>query len=189
MVTDFLIITNWFSKTPCRAMMLELVKLLILAILCSSTQGKACPNKRNQKYCSISLGKLVQGSGNSAICSDNVAVFWCSNDNGFLNWNIRTTGRLDLPFFLSNDDPVGSTRNGTLNSSLVIAQVTFINGSFINGTVTIMRPINLNGSTIRCNTGILTLNIPTKIGKFLAPVTNTFLTPHFLMIKEGIQLL
>ena len=56
--------------------------------------------------------------------------------------------------------------NLILDSSLV-AQTTFNNGSFINATVTIMRPINLNGGTIRCNQDILILNIPANTGKFL----------------------
>ena len=57
--------------------------------------------------------------------------------------------------------------SGTLNSSLVVGQVTYNNGSFVNATVTIKRPINLNGSTIRCNRDTLTLTIPTRSGKFL----------------------
>ena len=56
--------------------------------------------------------------------------------------------------------------NLTQDSSLV-AQVTFNNGSFINATVTIMRPINLNGGIIECNRDILTLNIPAITGEFL----------------------
>ena len=58
--------------------------------------------------------------------------------------------------------------NLTPDCSLV-AQVTFNNGSFINATVTIMRPINLNGGggMIDCNRDTLTLNIPSNTGKFL----------------------
>ena len=48
--------------------------------------------------------------------------------------------------------------NLTQDFSLV-AQVTFINGSFINGTVTIMRPSYLNGDIIRCNMDTLALQI------------------------------
>ena len=56
--------------------------------------------------------------------------------------------------------------NLTQDFSLV-AQVTFINGSFINGTVTIMRPIYLNGGMVTCNLETLTLNTPANTGKFL----------------------
>ena len=59
----------------------------------------------------------------------------------------------------------------TLNSLSIVGQVTFNNGSFINATVTIMRPINLNGSIIMCNKDMLTLNIRT--GKFLVSSTET----------------
>ena len=54
-----------------------------------------------------------------------------------------------------------------LTNFSLVAQVTFINGSFINGTVTIRRPSNFNGSIITCNMEPLTLNIPANIGKFL----------------------
>ena len=54
-----------------------------------------------------------------------------------------------------------------VNLTDFVAQVTFINGSFINGTVTIRRPSNLNGSIITCNMEPLTLNIPANTGKFL----------------------
>ena len=85
----------------------------------------------------------------------------------FLNWKIwRSTGEV-IPFSLSS---INQKANLTQDFSLV-AQVTFINGSFINATVTIMRPFNLNGGTIRCNNDMLTLNIPANTGKFL--VTGT----------------
>ena len=56
---------------------------------------------------------------------------------------------------------VGTTGTHTLNSSSIVGQLTF------NATVTIIRPINLNGSMIRCNNDMLILNIPTKSGKFI----------------------
>ena len=115
----------------------------------------------------VELGRLVQVSGHSAICSNDTAVFWCtSGEFIFLNMEIRIK-RLTLALFFGDDDPVESTMSGTLNSSLVVGQVTFYNGSFVNATVTIKRPINLNGSTITCNRDTLTLTIPTRSGKFL----------------------
>ena len=112
------------------------------------------------------LGILVQVSGNTAICSNDIAVFWCTSDEFlFLNWEIRTRTQTSWSLFINADQPE-ETMNGTLNSSLLVPQVTFTNGSFINATVTIIRPINLNGSTVMCNRGMLTLNIPTRSGKF-----------------------
>ena len=87
---------------------------------------------------------------------------------GFLIWDIRTrTGSFQSFTFRSVS--VGTTESHALNSSQVLGNVTFNNGSFINATVTIMRPINLNGGMIECNRDILTLNICT--GKFLVSST------------------
>ena len=73
------------------------------------------------------------------------------------------TGESSTTFSLtSNTMKVNLTQSISL-----VAQVTFINGSFINGTVTIRRPSKLNGGMIRCNQDTLTLNIPSNTGKFL----------------------
>ena len=74
-------------------------------------------------------------------------------------------GEVSRPFSLGRNTNTLKL-NLTQGSSLVL-QVTFNNGSFINATVTITRPINLNGGTIRCNNDMLTLNIPANTGKFL----------------------
>ena len=81
---------------------------------------------------------------------------------GFLNWVI-STGEFETTFFLNSD----TVRLNLILDSSLVAQVTFNNGSFINATVTIMRPINLNGGMIMCNNDMLTLNIPANAGKFL----------------------
>ena len=98
------------------------------------------------------------------MCPDDVAVFWCTTEMGFLIWDIRT--RTGLAQSLSLHSGQLTTETFTLNSSSLVGQVTFTNGSFINATVTIMRPINLNGSTVTCNRDTLTLNVPAS-GKFL----------------------
>ena len=69
-------------------------------------------------------------------------------------------------FTLRSEMAVGTNQTHKLNSSSIVGQITSTNGSFINATLTIMRPINLNGSTITCNRDTLTLNIPTRSGKF-----------------------
>ena len=106
--------------------------------------------------------RLVQVSGNEAPCSDAV-VFWCTSKLGLLIWQISTTTRSDLTFSISSGTMI---LNLEPDSSLVVAQVTFNNGSFINATVTIMRPINLTGM-ISCNEDTLTLNILANTGTFL----------------------
>ena len=88
---------------------------------------------------------------------------------GFLIWDVRTRIGSSQSFTFHSMSHVGTTETHALNSSQVFGNVTFNNGSFINATVTIMRPINLNGGMIECNRDILTLNIRT--GKFL--VTST----------------
>ena len=83
---------------------------------------------------------------------------------GVLDWEIlESTGRSLRTFSLYRNT---EKHNLTQGSSLV-AQVTFNNGSFINATVIIMRPTNLNGGMIRCNNDLLTLNTPANTGKFL----------------------
>ena len=99
---------------------------------------------------------------------------------GFLIWDVMTRTGSSQSLTFRSGQVVGKTETRTLNSSSIVAQVTFNNGSFINTTATIMRPINLNGSTIMCNNDILTLNIP--IGKFL--VTNKELVKEPGVLKK-----
>ena len=83
---------------------------------------------------------------------------------GFLIWEIldSTGGRL-RSFSL----PGNTVKLNLTHGSSLVAQVTFNNGSFINATVIIMRPINFNGGMIMCNNDLLTLNTPANTGKFL----------------------
>ena len=92
---------------------------------------------------------------------------------GFLIWDIRTRTSSSKSFTFHSGQLVGTTESHALDSSQVLGNVTFTNGSFINATVTIVRPINLNGSMIDCNRDILTLNIPTRSSKFFCHSTNT----------------
>ena len=75
------------------------------------------------------------------------------------------TGEVSRPFSLERNTNTLKL-NMTQGSSLEV-QLIFNNGSFIIETVTITRPINFNGGTIRCNNDMLTLNIPANTGKFL----------------------
>ena len=148
--------------------MSELVKLLVFSVfLCSCTQSKdmLCQQNLIMTLWLLVLGRLVQVDGNGAICSNHIALLWCTSDDiPFLSWDIRTRSILTLTFSFDDGDPVRSTKNLSLNSSSIVAQLTSNNGSF-NATVTIMRPINLNGSSITCNGDKITLNIP-MTGKF-----------------------
>ena len=89
----------------------------------------------------------------------------------FLIWDIRTRTDLSESLTLRSENGVGTNQTRTLNSSSIVGQTTSTNGSVINATLTIMRPINLNGGRIRCNMDTLALNIPTTFGKLV--VTNT----------------
>ena len=80
---------------------------------------------------------------------------------GFLIWDIRTRTDLSELLTFRSESHAGTTVTRELNSSPILGEVYFNNGSFINATVTIMRPINLNGALIRCNNDILALNIHT----------------------------
>ena len=90
---------------------------------------------------------------------------------GFHIWDIRTRTGLSQSFSFRSGQVVGTKETLILNSSSLVGQLTFTNDSYLHTTVTIMRPINLNGGTIMCNDDMLTLNVPTKSGKFL--VTST----------------
>ena len=142
--------------------MLKLVQVLVLAVLYIDIYTL----RLNQVILLFLylLGRLVQVSGNGETCSNDIVIFWCTSELRFLNWRImRMTGESSTTFALtSNSMKVNLTQSVSL-----VAQVTFINGSFINGTVTIRRPSNLNGGMIRCNMDTLTLNIPANTGKFL----------------------
>ena len=113
--------------------------------------------------CIFQLGKLVQVSGNTEICSNEIAVLWCTSDLGFLIWEFMTRTGASNTLLLTGQ--LGSQQNLTLDSSQILGQVTSINSGFINATDTITRAIN--GTIIMCNRDVLTLNIP--IGKFLSP--------------------
>ena len=150
--------------------MLKLVQVLVLAVLCSSTQGMYMDIQYTLRLNQVIplflylLGRLVQVSGNGETCSNDIVIFWCTSEIRVLIWEItRMTGETSTSFALtSNTMKVNLTQSFSL-----VAQVTFINDSFINGTVTIMRPSNLNGGMITCNRDSLTLNIPANTGKFL----------------------
>ena len=92
---------------------------------------------------------------------------------GFVIWDIRTRTGSSKSFNFRSESHVGTTESHALNSSQVLGNVTFNNGSFINATVTIVRPINLNGGMIDCNRDFLTLNIRTRSSKFFVISTNT----------------
>ena len=148
--------------------MLKLVQVLVLAVLCSSTQGMYIDIYTLRLNLVILLflyllGRLVQVSDEET-CSNDIVIFWCSNEMGFLNWIIMDRTGVSLRTFSL---PSNTVKHNLTQGSSLVAQVTFINGPFINGTVIIMGPSNLNGGTIRCNQDILTLNIPANTGKFL----------------------
>ena len=126
-------------------------------------------------------GRLVQVSGNEETCSKDKVVFWCSNDMGVLIWEILdSTGRRLRSFSLySNTVKLNLTQGSSL-----VAQVTFNNGSFINATVIIMRPINFNGGMIMCNNDLLTLNIPANTGKFLVTGIGNWKMGQFALLKD-----
>ena len=91
---------------------------------------------------------------------------------GYLIWEIRTRTGSSTSFTFRSVSHVGTTESHVLNSSQVLGEVTFNNGSFINATVTIVRPINLNGGIVLCNNDIFTLNIRTGKSVFVVR-TNT----------------
>ena len=95
--------------------------------------------------------------------NDIIVIFWCTSELRYLNWKFMRMTE-ESPTTFSYTMKVNLTQDFSL-----VARVTFNNGSFINASVTILRPINLNGGMINCNRDILTLNIP----------ANTFLVTGF----------
>ena len=110
------------------------------------------------------------------VCPGNSrTVFQCSGN--FISWMVILRDRSQIyPLALTRFEPVGHRESGTLNSSVIIFEVTFNNGSVITSTLTIMAPVNLNGSTIICDEMMVELTVISGFSgkKFLSAFFHTY---------------
>ena len=106
---------------------------------------------------------------------DSRTVFQCSGN--FISWMVILRDRSQTyPLALTRFDPVSHRESGTLNCSMIILEVTFNNDSFLISTLTIMTPVNLNGSTIICDEMMVELTVVSGFSgkKFLSPFFHTY---------------
>ena len=125
-------------------------------------------------FCHL-LGNLVQLNDGLVCPGDSRTVFQCSGN--FISWMVALRDRSQsYPLALTRFDPVGHRESGTLNSSMIIFEVTFNNGSFITSTLTFMIPVNLNGSTIICDEMMMELTVISGFSgkKFLSPFFHAY---------------
>ena len=93
--------------------MLELMSLFVFAVLCSSTQGiDRLFETKNKVYTILNLLVLV-----TAECFNDVAVFWCTGEMGFLIWDARTRTGSSTQITFHSGQLVGTTVTRTLNTS------------------------------------------------------------------------
>ena len=108
------------------------------------------------------LGGLGQLSGSHAVCEDDEAEFVCSSHDGTIHWEITTPKNklADIGFGKFFTEPL--TKNGP-GSSVIVANVSFINETFIVSTVTLHGAIYLNNTMLDCNGNTITYLIkPSK---------------------------
>ena len=105
-------------------------------------------------------GNFLQVTGIEAVCPGKSFVFECSGT--FVSWVVTSSLSERYPLAFSGLDSVGYTQGATINSSLAIFEVTSKNFSVITTMLTIMNPINLNGSIIECNGRTMELNVQWK---------------------------
>ena len=82
----------------------------------------------------------------------------CTNEDGnFVVWDIYSGSIIVKSFALTRLNPVGRKYNETTGTSLVIAEITFINTTFIVSTLTIVGASRLLGYNISCNTDMISI--------------------------------
>jgi len=94
----------------------------------------------------------VELTGDAVVCTREVANFKCSrNGVAFISWEVQSTcGSRNLKTGFSSSTLVGFTSNRSLCNSLLTFIVTSLTNFSICVTLTIHRPLLLNGSRITC---------------------------------------
>ena len=108
----------------------------------------------------FSLGEFIQINGTRSLCFNDAAVFICTNSEyAFIIWDIRLNTGLNYGTSFTSNDPEGRTESATVHNSPITFNVTYNNGSSLSATLTIERPVNLNGTRISCRGKTLQLNV------------------------------
>lgn len=120
------------------------------------------------------VGTLVQVSNNGNTCPYEVAVFKCSHT--FTNWEIQTPGDSVVPVSFNKFDYI--SQRFTINSSKLLFEITYNNESFIIVTLTITKPLNINGAIVKCNSEMIELSVRNEIGKSSYALVNMKMLLH-----------
>ena len=96
------------------------------------------------------LGELGK---TQTLCPNDTVTFQCTNyGSTFINWELLTTsGDSSLLGINSRRNPEGNIIMDTLGPTKLKYEVISANNSFMRGTVTILDPFYVNGTTIICN--------------------------------------
>ena len=135
---------------------MHILTLVILEVFCGLATGKTIV-LQPVAILVLSLGGLEQLSGSAAVCEDDEADFVCSSSHGgIINWRITLPTNIKIPefgfgiFFTSP-----RTFNGP-RSSVIAANVSFVNETFIVSTVTFHGAIYLNNTLLECDGNTIT---------------------------------
>jgi len=101
----------------------------------------------------VSLDCLTHLSRSEILCPEDNSTFHCSvHEDTVMDWQIASTcGTLDYRTSFSSSSSVGLPRIVTLCSATLNFTVTSLTSSSIRVTLSIHRPVLLNGSRIKCN--------------------------------------
>ena len=101
-----------------------------------------------------------------ATCHNGMSIYRCTNNQSeFLSVDFELVSGLHELFSFTNLlTPEGTVRSIVVGPSPVIFNVTSSMESFISVTFTILNPVNLIGTTIRCSADTIQLNIISRNG-------------------------
>ena len=100
---------------------------------------------------------LEQLSGSAAVCLDDKAEFVCSSQD-IINWMITIPGIPTEPFSFGKFFTDPYEYDGP-ESSVIRANLTFVNSTFLTSTVTLYRAIHLNNTILMCNGHTITYTV------------------------------
>ena len=95
-------------------------------------------------------GQSTELVGPGPVCSSNVASYQCSSSDSVITWTVMSTCGGDTGRSFGSFNEIGTMFNVTRCKSLLSFSLTSITNSSISSTLTIHRPLPLNGTRIMC---------------------------------------
>ena len=128
----------------------------------------------------IFVGQSTQLIGPGPVCSSDVASYKCTRSGvTVIGWTVRSTcGTRSISRGFATPSPIGTTIHARLCNSTLIFSLTSTTSSSISSTLSIDRPLLLNGTRITCRDETVQLLVVTSK---LKPLHETnFLSPNLV---------